>query len=124
MTHIEALRKLADHPHAWRWAELCDESHPDHESWRMHVITMAGGTPEYPPLMAMAGSLLVAAGRLARAAVHGGPTLASGEVVAARLATCGTCPEWMAKDRRCRVCGCATDWKIRLAQETCPQGKW
>ena len=50
------------------------------------------------------------------------------EALAAREATCRTCPEWDAAaliaTGRCRKCGCSTWAKLRMATERCPVGKW
>jgi tetratricopeptide (TPR) repeat protein len=39
-----------------------------------------------------------------------------------RLRTCAACPHYTGV--RCRLCGCFTNVKARLAQEKCPIGKW
>ena len=44
------------------------------------------------------------------------------EVVQERWATCLACEEHDCG--RCKVCGCFTGAKVRLASESCPQGKW
>jgi hypothetical protein len=50
------------------------------------------------------------------------------DILAVREATCRACPEWddtsMAKTGRCRICGCSTWAKLRMATERCPLGKW
>lgn len=53
-----------------------------------------------------------------------GFTVATDEEQAARRAICHECPEWVVADRRCRLCGCYTDAKLRLRTERCPIGRW
>ena len=45
----------------------------------------------------------------------------STEVQERRLATCATCEHHTGL--RCRICGCFTNVKSRLAHESCPIGK-
>lgn len=47
MTHDEALDALADHPHGWRYRQLCVD-HPDRESYRALVVRLATGAPPDP----------------------------------------------------------------------------
>ncbi len=50
------------------------------------------------------------------------------EIIATREYTCRTCLEWDAAvlngTGRCRICGCSTWAKLRMATERCPIGKW
>jgi len=50
------------------------------------------------------------------------------DILAAREATCRSCPEWdasaMGGTGRCRICKCSTWAKLRMATERCPLGKW
>lgn len=44
-----------------------------------------------------------------------------------RLWVCSICPQWeggRGKLGRCRLCGCYTATKLRLATESCPIGRW
>jgi hypothetical protein len=45
-----------------------------------------------------------------------------------RLSICASCPHWDNRgfvfSGRCRLCGCATSVKLRMATATCPAGKW
>ncbi len=41
-----------------------------------------------------------------------------------RLSICDQCPELIAKIRVCKKCGCFMAAKTRLADATCPLGKW
>lgn len=45
-----------------------------------------------------------------------------------RLSLCAGCPHWDSRGfvfgGRCRLCGCATSVKLRMATATCPAGKW
>lgn len=50
MTWDEALGTLADHPHAWRFRELCeDDSDPERrDGYRGHVVRLARGEMPTP----------------------------------------------------------------------------
>lgn len=41
-------------------------------------------------------------------------------VVKARLAVCQACPKWNPRSKRCGICACKTDWKVKLASYSCP----
>lgn len=90
-----------------RWADLA--ARPYYEP---------GEVPAEPPpgLMTMAGNVARAAARF----VGSGLKVAPPEVQAERLAICSACPNWIAGGRRCSLCGCMTDYKIKMASERCP----
>ena len=50
------------------------------------------------------------------------------ETLVLRESICRQCDFWNAqsvnKTGRCRVCGCSTWAKLRMASESCPIGKW
>lgn len=54
--------------------------------------------------------------------------IAPKEVFDQRLNECKACPHWnseaLANTGRCKICGCSTVAKLRLATEKCPIGKW
>jgi hypothetical protein len=73
MTHVDALEAIKDHPHCWRFRELCADDNPDVEqrdAYRGLVVQMAGGEP-LPDITA----------HLAEAAQQEGPA----------VKTCGSC---------------------------------
>lgn len=41
-----------------------------------------------------------------------------------RLAVCRTCEHFRAATSQCRLCGCIMPLKTRLADATCPDGRW
>jgi hypothetical protein len=43
-------------------------------------------------------------------------------IIAQRLKTCNNCEHHTGV--RCRLCGCFTSAKTRMAHEECPIGKW
>jgi hypothetical protein len=106
------------------YRERCDESHPNHLSWRQEMIRMATGTEPprpYPPILEQASSLF----RSARDWVKSGFKLAPKAVPAERLAICESCEKWDLVQRRCRACGC-TSLKPWAASSRCPlpEPKW
>lgn len=52
----------------------------------------------------------------------------SDSVLEERLAICRDCPQWDASGfggtGRCRLCGCSTAAKLRMATAECPEGRW
>lgn len=129
----EALNLVVQTTGHARYRDLCAEEHPDRDAWRARMIARATGEAvaptSYPSVATMAGNVLAAAGRAVAALATGGPVWVPNDVYEARRATCAACPEWVAKDRRCRLCGCQTDLKLRGAQESCPAdpprwGRW
>lgn len=41
-----------------------------------------------------------------------------------RLEICKACPEFIKLTHQCKKCGCLMDAKTKLADATCPLGKW
>jgi len=41
-----------------------------------------------------------------------------------RMKICMTCPQYVADENRCSLCGCYLRVKIRIATESCPINKW
>lgn len=87
-----------------------------------HIVDRSATRPAYPPVLAQLGNL-------ARAAVGfaaSGFEVAGGDLAESRLAVCRTCPSGQYDDaaNRCRLCGCYTQAKVRIAAETCPEGHW
>jgi hypothetical protein len=54
--------------------------------------------------------------------IKSGLKLADAETLEARLRACSGCEHHTGL--RCKVCGCFTNVKTRLAPEACPAGKW
>jgi hypothetical protein len=75
---------------------------------------------EYPSPARQAASL---AASLWEWATSGFRTAGDAEQ-ARRRAICEGCPRWAAAARRCTLCGCYTEAKIRLKTERCPEGRW
>lgn len=106
---------------ARRLCELVDPAHPDHRpGYRDSIAAVAAqhraGGVAYPSAVDMARGL---ARSLWDWAV-GGFGMADEAEVSRRLAICAGCPQWDAEARRCRICGCNTDAKVRLRTAHCP----
>lgn len=63
------------------------------------------------------GSMLAAIPKFVQATVT-----ADSAMSRKRLEVCSGCEQWTGAT--CRVCGCFTSLKVRLATEACPMGKW
>jgi hypothetical protein len=79
----------------------------------------------YPGVFTMAknfGSSMV------KWAKSGFQTVDEESIFNARLEICKACPEWDSKalsgTGRCKICGCSTKAKLRLATESCPKNLW
>jgi hypothetical protein len=46
------------------------------------------------------------------------------QVVARRIAICKSCPQLIKGVNLCRSCGCFAPAKVRIMNESCPQGRW
>lgn len=85
-------------------------------------------TQEFPTKAEMAVNLsksLVKNGK--RLLLSKGRVKVPDEVYQQRLAQCKECPYFATKRSRCKLCGCSTHKKLRLAAETCPhpeQPRW
>jgi len=92
--------------------------------WLVGQSAKLQGKPpaDYPPLVAQAGSLAKAVGRF----VASGLQRVDDDAYRARLAICQSCDQYDADQKRCRLCGCKTSIKLRMASEHCPldDPKW
>lgn len=109
---------------ARRLCNLIDPSHPDYQSGYRDTLTAhareMAGRPQYPPLATQAKNLAASLWEWATS----GFKMASDEEQARRREICAECPKWEAAARRCVLCGCATDYKVRMKTEHCPIDKW
>lgn len=69
-------------------------------------------------------SAAVAAGKF----IKSGMATVSEAQLEERMNICRACPEWdataFANTGKCKLCGCATKAKLRMATEKCPINKW
>jgi tetratricopeptide (TPR) repeat protein len=79
----------------------------------------AAGTDSQGPGLLRQG---LAAARSVTRFVASGLKLTDADSLRKRLDTCSTCEHHTGL--RCKVCGCFTNVKTRMASETCPAGKW
>lgn len=142
MNWKECLDFVVEKTRHVRYVELCSESDPNHEVWRLRmcekaaafgadvgevaavpmgaVSTGTGSVVAYPSLAKQATNFLGAMGRAAVAAVTGEQVIVSDEVFAARFEECKKCEKFDPKQERCSACGCAYRKKLALATESCP----
>lgn len=88
------------------------------------VTSSCCGRATLPPMREQIMNASKAAVRVLGAAVTGGKIMATEEVVKARQEICSKCEFWIEDRKRCTVCGCRTDLKLKMATEACPKGKW
>jgi hypothetical protein len=79
----------------------------------------------YPGMFTMAKSFGTS---MVRWAKSGFQTVDEQSIFNARLEVCKACPEWdsnaLGGTGRCKMCGCSTQAKLRLATESCPKNLW
>jgi hypothetical protein len=109
-----------------RWAA---EEPPDSINLRNICVRSAICEPEppppppptpYPGLIRQAQNLASATVNVGWTAMQGGRVRVPDEEYARRLEVCRACPQYDQGRRRCRLCGCYTELKLRLATEQCP----
>lgn len=131
MTLNESLDLVVAKTGVERYRYLCLE-HPNETVRDKYSALMLAeadriqNPPTYPPIMEQLANATGAATRVVTSIVMGQPVMASPEEQERRGAICLTCDKWDAMQRRCTLCGCQTDIKRRLAQESCPDNppKW
>jgi hypothetical protein len=74
--------------------------------------------PSFPPLAEQAANLAGAVGRW----VASGLERSTPEEQERRLETCERCEHFTGT--RCRKCGCRLSYKVAMASEHCPIGRW
>lgn len=77
-----------------------------------------------PSLFEQAKNAVIAAAKVAKAKAKGEEVLVSEEVKAERQKICDSCEFYDIDSSRCFKCGCATEYKLKLATESCPEDKW
>ena len=82
------------------------------------------GKQAMPKLTTQLKNVAVSAKRTIGNIVSGAPVLATEELVSKRREICENCEFWNAVKKKCSICGCYTNAKIRLKAEKCPKGKW
>lgn len=113
----------------YRW--LASDDNPDASSRgeiRSLVSTLAAKfrhespEAEYPPLLEQIANAAKAAVKF----VASGCETAGQAEFDRRLSICEACDQYDAKSKRCRICGCKTAAKLRMASERCPlpEPKW
>jgi len=77
-----------------------------------------------PPIKEMAKTAMLSISNWAA----NGAKLSDDQTIESRLNTCKSCEFWNSKgfggSGRCMKCGCSTWFKLRMATEKCPIGKW
>lgn len=120
MTWERALDLVVARTGHLRYRVLCAEDNPDvaqRDAYRRLVADMAAGGPAPCPSAAeTAGNALRSA---AGFAADGFRTVDRAERER-RIAICHDCPHFDRGPGRCRLCGCFTALKARIARASCP----
>ena len=77
-----------------------------------------------PSLLEQAKNATKAVGRAVKAKAKGEQVLVTDRVKANRQKICNGCEFYDSHSRRCSKCGCKTAYKLKMATEECPTGKW
>ena len=115
---------IAERP-GYEWSCKFATGSDSERAWLANQSARSQGKtlPEYPPLAQQAANALIAAGRFVKSGLK---TVDDAEYER-RLAICKACDQYDAEKKRCRICGCKTQIKLRMASEHCPiqpEPKW
>jgi hypothetical protein len=115
-------------------SKLCAERGVVCDRDEEYILTSAAGTlvmrwggnrwAPTPSTMQQALSAIGAGVRALGAMMCGEDAMVPADEYTARLSTCRVCPMWNAEQGRCRVCGCVTAVKAKLAASRCPEDRW
>ncbi len=110
-----------------RWPVFCGwaaEDPPDEAKIR-HIRNRSSGdiSPHVePPPPPTAAQMAASLGHALFDWAVSGFSMASDEERARRLSICAGCEHW--DGARCKLCGCYTEYKVRMKTEHCPINKW
>lgn len=76
----------------------------------------------FPSTATMAKNLAFSFINVVGEAFKTGKVMATKDQIESRMAQCNSCP--FRKDTRCSKCGCVLTYKVGLAAEGCPVGRW
>jgi hypothetical protein len=74
--------------------------------------------------ISLAKNLVVTTADTVRHVSQGGPLAASSEKIKLRMDTCAACQCFDAKSKRCNLCGCFMELKVKMDAARCPASKW
>lgn len=72
----------------------------------------------------LAKNLIVTTADTVRHVSHGGPLMASEEKAKLRMDTCLACKCFEPVAKRCNLCGCFMEAKVKIDAAKCPANKW
>lgn len=114
---VGACRVETDPRYAASFCRMAEGGEPSQVA---AIVAASGAAPEYPSLARQAVSF----GKAVASHVANGLAAVSAEEQARRMAICEACPNFVAMDRRCVLCGCGLEHKTWWESEQCPIGKW
>lgn len=132
----KGLKKITSAELEQYWNNRLENPSPEdielyHKSLAIHNSLLSGNNRSaavkktgYPPTKDMLNSFAKSMLKWAKK----GFRVVSAEQLDARLRECKRCeywnPEALSGTGRCKICGCSTQAKLRLATEKCPLDKW
>jgi hypothetical protein len=79
---------------------------------------------QYPDFWEQINNFKKFASEVGQDVVKGESILCSEEMVQKRLDICNDCSQFNKESKRCYLCGCFMEYKIRFTSSTCPASKW
>jgi hypothetical protein len=79
---------------------------------------------KYPNLLEQLKSFQDFAISVGQSAAEGKGVFVSEEREQERIKTCQECNQYNSESKRCYVCGCFMEYKIKFKTSTCPLTKW
>ena len=79
---------------------------------------------KYPDFWQQVNSFKKFASEVGQTAAKGGTIMCAEETIQKRLDTCNDCSQFNKESKRCYLCGCFMEQKIKFTVSTCPASKW
>jgi hypothetical protein len=79
---------------------------------------------QYPDFWEQISNFKKFASEVGQNVVKGESVLCSEEIVQKRLDICNDCSQFNKESKRCYLCGCFMEHKIKFTSSACPASKW
>jgi hypothetical protein len=79
---------------------------------------------KYPDFWKQINNFKKFASEVGQTTVKGGTIICSEETIQKRLEICNDCSQFNKESKRCYLCGCFMEQKIKFTASTCPASKW
>ena len=80
--------------------------------------------PKYPTFFEQIKNLSALAGGVSKDLLQNQEVFVPEEKQTERLNICATCEHYESNDKRCKLCGCFMEAKVKFVSSSCPVLKW